>query len=81
MDEELEMRSEEFATSDYVIYVANMRALVARFGARRKLHVAANWQELEQEAAQAIAAQGGGINISGLYQCPRALAERALWST
>jgi len=81
MDEfqELQEQQEVFASSDHVIHVANGRAMVARFDARLKLHPAQNWEELESDAVEAVVAQGGGINISGLYQCPAALAERAVW--
>jgi hypothetical protein len=79
MDEMQIPEGEEFATSGHVIYVANMRAMVARFGANQKLRLARNWEGLEQDALRAIQDQGGGLNITGLYRCPRALAERALW--
>jgi hypothetical protein len=76
----LQEQQEALATGNYVIHVANARAMVARFDSRLKLHTAANWEELECDAIKAVMAQGGGINISGLYQCPKTLAERAVWS-
>jgi len=43
------------------------------------LEPAANWEELEDEAADAVYEQGGGINLSGQYYCPPELASKGQW--
>lgn len=66
---------------NHVIDVRNGRAIVARRerdGALSYLP-ATNWQELEAEAAESVAQQGGALNMSGQYQCPPELAERGAW--
>ena len=68
--------------STTVISVANTRATVSRQHPRGNgfdLEAAANWEDLEDEAVQAVLLSGGGINLSGLYPCPPELAERATW--
>ena len=68
--------------STILISVANMRSVVSRQhprGSGFDLEPAANWEDLEDEAAQAVLQVGGGINLSGLYPCPPDLAERARW--
>lgn len=68
--------------STVVISVANLRATVSRQHPRGNgfdLEAAANWEDLEDEAAQAVLQAGGGINLSSLYPCPPELAERAQW--
>ena len=68
--------------STILISVANMRATVSRQHPRGDgydLEAAANWENLEDEAVQAVLQVGGGINLSGLYPCPADLAERATW--
>jgi len=62
----------------WVIDVRDCRAIVSRWAEDGlALRPAANWPELEGEAIQAVCAQGGGINISGLYYCPLALSRKA----
>jgi hypothetical protein len=68
---------------EYVIDVANGRAIVSQkvdgqFGLLQ-YSAAVNWQELEVWAAAAVAAAGGGINISGQYPCPAELVAAAVW--
>ena len=68
--------------STIIISVANLRATVSRQHPRGNgydLEAAANWEDLEDEAVQAVLLSGGGINLSGLYPCPPDLAERARW--
>ena len=68
--------------STIIISVANLRATVSRQHPRGDgydLEAAANWEDLEDEAVQAVLQAGGGINLSGLYPCPPELAERATW--
>ena len=68
--------------STVIISVANMRSVVSRQHPRGDgfdLEAAANWEDLEDEAVQAVLQAGGGINLSGLYPCPPDLAERARW--
>jgi hypothetical protein len=36
-----------------------------------------NWEELEDRAIREVEAQGGAVNISGLYPCPADLFELA----
>lgn len=68
--------------STTLISVANMRSVVSRQHPRGNgfdLEAAANWEDLEDEAVQAVLQAGGGVNLSGLYPCPPDLAERARW--
>ena len=68
--------------STTVISVANTRATVSRQhprGGGFQVEAAANWEDLEDEAVQAVLQAGGGVNLSGLYPCPPDLAERARW--
>ena len=68
--------------STTLISVANMRSVVSRQHPRGNgydLEAAANWEDLEDEAVQAVLQAGGGINLSSLYPCPPELAERARW--
>ena len=70
--------------TSYLINVWNVRAFVARreWSEGDKGYVvvpASNAEELEQDAIEAIEAQGGARNISGQYDCPSALAARAIW--
>lgn len=66
------------------ISVANGRAIVARSaplgrGRGWETQYAANWPTLEDDAAAAVAAQGGNVYMSGIYTCPTELAARAEW--
>lgn len=67
----------------YVINVWNGRAGVARYEAVGEYawtyRVASNWEALEDEAMEAVYAQGGAANLSGLYFCPASLASKAYW--
>ena len=68
--------------STTLISVANMRSVVSRQhprGSGFDLEAAANWEDLEDEAVQAVLQAGGGVNLSGLYPCPPDLAQRARW--
>ena len=38
---------------------------------------ARNWQDLEQDAIEAVETQGGAVNMSALYECPLWLVEKA----
>ena len=66
-----------------VISVWNLRAAVCRrvdwSDGSWTYEPAANWEALEEEAIDAVEAQGGAINWSGLYECPWELAEKATW--
>ncbi len=62
----------------YVINVWNCRAAVSRYQGNR-LVSADNWEELEEEATEALEALGGAINWSGQYPCPLELAKRGKW--
>lgn len=68
---------------DYIIDVVNCRAIVSQRVTGQwgllEYSAAVNWEELEEEAATAVAAQGGAINISGQYPCPAELVARAIW--
>lgn len=63
--------------ADIFISVANGRAAVSKIvgGAIER---ASNWQDLEEDARAAIEAQGGFITLSGIYECPRRLAEQLI---
>ncbi|MBC7233112.1 MAG: hypothetical protein H5T68_07740 [Chloroflexi bacterium] len=68
----------------FVIDVWNCRAVVSK---RKDLgpnewtyEPATNWEDLEPDAIEAVEAQGGAINISGLYHCPLGLLERAIFA-
>ncbi len=73
----------EGGTMSYVISVWNCRAVVSK----RVIHEggtwsyleADNWEELEDEAIEAVEDFGGAINVSGLYPCPLDLAEKGRW--
>lgn len=41
---------------------------------------AQNWQDLEPSAILEVDAQGGAVNLSGHYECPGWLAERATFA-
>jgi hypothetical protein len=45
-----------------------------------KFEEALNSDELADEAAEAVSAQGGHITLSGQYPCPPALAKKAVWT-
>lgn len=60
------------------ISVANGVALVCKT-VDGKTTPAANADELSDEAAQAVARQGGSVLMSGIYDCPAELAARAKW--
>jgi transcriptional regulator with XRE-family HTH domain len=66
-----------------IVYVWDCRAAVARqvdgTGGGFSYQRAANWEELEDDAIQAIQQAGGAVNISGHYRCPAELAKRARW--
>ncbi|NPV08058.1 MAG: hypothetical protein HPY83_08860 [Anaerolineae bacterium] len=62
----------------YVINVWNCRAAVGRWEGN-VLKEALNWEELEEEAIEAIEELGGAVNMSSLYPCPAELAERGVW--
>ena len=69
--------------SEVVINVRNLRAVVSRrvdwSDGSWTYEPAANWEDLEGEAISAIEDQGGAINWSGLYECPKELAKKATW--
>lgn len=70
--------------TSYLIDVRDLRAFVTRrqWSAADRGYVfvpASNAEELEQDAIEAIEAQGGARNISGQYDCPSALAARGIW--
>jgi hypothetical protein len=63
-----------------IISVRDMRALVCRYTGTPEqigMQSAANWQELQEGAQEAVEAQGGAMNASGHYACPEDLAARA----
>lgn len=60
------------------ISVANGQALVCKT-VDGKTTPAANADELADDAAQAVARQGGSVLMSGVYDCPADLAARAKW--
>jgi len=66
-----------------VIEVWNCRATVSRWARLPNddliLEPATNADDLEAEAHQAVLDQGGGVNLSGMYECPDDLATRAVW--
>jgi hypothetical protein len=68
------------------IDVWDCRAMVAQYRAveGRPQSVtwrrADNWEALEDQAEEAIEAQGGWITMSGHYECPAELAEKAVFS-
>lgn len=65
-----------------VIDVRNGRAYVSRWtreGGGFRLEPAANWEELEDAAANEISAAGGSITMAGIYPVSPALAARAQW--
>lgn len=67
---------------EYMILVADGAAMVARRhpdGLGWQYVPADNWQELAEQALAEVYAQGGAMNLSGLYRCPRALAELGRW--
>jgi len=67
----------------YVISVSNCRAQVCACIPNERgwtLVPAENWEELEEEAIEAVEAQGGAINISGFYHCPAELADKAVFN-
>jgi len=68
----------------YTISVWNCRAAVSRIvnhGNGTWSYVEAdNWEELEDDAIEAVEDFGGAINVSGQYPCPSELAERGVWS-
>ena len=68
---------------DYIIDVVNCRAIVSQRVAGQwgvlEYSASVNWEELEEAAATAVSAQGGGINMSGRYPCPDELVVRAVW--
>lgn len=67
----------------YVVSVWNCRAAVCRRRDRADgswtYEPATNWEDLEPEALEVVEAQGGAVNLSGLYPCPLDLAERGEW--
>jgi len=68
--------------SSAVISVSNCRCQVGRWlsqGRVLSFQPASNWQELEADAQQAVEQAGGAINLSGVYDCPGTLAQRAVW--
>jgi len=64
-----------------VISVWNCRATVSRRvdldGGAWTYESASNWEELENEAIDAVENQGGAVNISSIYPCPIALGDKA----
>jgi hypothetical protein len=65
------------------VNVWNVRAAVSRVVAVRggiSSEPATNWETLEDDAIEAIEAQGGAVNLSGWYHCPPELAARAEWA-
>jgi len=67
----------------YGIHVYNCRAVVVRrvelYAGSFQYEPAANWEELEEDAIEAVEAQGGALNWSGLYYCPSRIIQRAEW--
>lgn len=67
-----------------IIDVRNSRCYVARKrdtgSGTFTYDPAANWQQLEDLAADAVSAAGGGITLSDIYPCPESLAALALWA-
>ena len=64
------------------INVWDCRAAVSRYAPVKggmSTEAAANWEALEDEAIEAIEAQGGAYNMSGHYVCPPELAARVTW--
>jgi len=57
---------------------AFIRFVLRRYQGNR-LVSADNWEELEEEATEALEALGGAINWSGQYPCPLELAKRGKW--
>jgi hypothetical protein len=67
-----------------IISVRDGRALVCRYTGTPEeisMEAAENWQELQEEAQEAVEAQGGAMNSSGHYGCPEELAEKARFPT
>lgn len=69
-----------------IINVWNCRAAVARYvndppgatwTARTTVEEASNWENLEDEAIEAVEEQGGWVTASGHYKCPPDLAHKA----
>lgn len=60
------------------ISVANGQALVCKT-VGGKTTPALNADDLADDAAQAVARQGGSVLMSGVYDCPADLAARAKW--
>jgi hypothetical protein len=67
----------------FVIDVWNCRAAVSKridlANGSWGYQPARNWEDLEADAIEAVEAQGGTINVSGLYLCPLGLVERAIF--
>jgi len=65
------------------IDVWNCRARLARYeqlpDGGMTWNYAANWEDLEEAAEEAVDAAGGWITASGHYPCPDELAQRAVW--
>jgi len=72
--------------NEYCIHVYNCRAAVVRRVSVVRggsyyyyYEPAANWEELEDAAREAVEGQGGALNLSGLYYCPLGIIQRARW--
>jgi hypothetical protein len=62
----------------YAINVWNCRAMLSRWEGHR-LVAATNWEEIEDDAVQAVESLGGAVNMSGIYPCPVELAMKGVW--
>jgi hypothetical protein len=67
----------------YFIDVFNACARVARYvtlpDGSITWEYAMNWEELEEDAIDAVEDAGGWVTGSGHYPCPSALIARAVW--
>lgn len=75
--------AETMGFAHYMVSVRDCRCVVVRRVDSGKgaftYEAASNWPELEAEAEGVVEDFGGAFNVSGLYPCPRWLAERAVW--
>lgn len=69
------VRQSNARLADVYISVRDCRAYVMRGST-----LAANWDDLEEAARDAVEAQGGNITMSAIYCCPDDLARRADFS-
>lgn len=69
--------------NEIIIDVRSAAAFVARKRGRRggfTYEPCANWRQLAPLAVEAVQKAGGGVTLSGIYPCPDALANLALWA-